>query len=89
MCRAWVFKIVKLTEDLRQTGHELDKRTTYKMPRKKIGKQPPQKFTDRSLSQFDPTSQHEPFSFLKENFFAFFHLFFFYLVTMFCSSWSL
>lgn len=68
MCRAWVFRIVKLAEELRQTAHELDKRTTYKMPKKKIGKQQPQKLTDRSLSQFDPTSQHEPFSFLKENF---------------------
>ena len=35
MCRVWVFRIVKLAEELRQTAHELDKRTTYKMPKKK------------------------------------------------------
>ena len=75
MCRAWVFRIVKLADELRQKAHELDKRTTYKMPKKKIGKQQPQKLTDRSLPQFDPTSQHEPL-FFKGKFFAFFHLFF-------------
>ena len=36
MCRAWVFRIVKLADELRQTAHELDKRTTYKMPKKKL-----------------------------------------------------
>ena len=45
MCRAWVFRIVKLADELRQKAHELDKRTTYKMPKKKIGKQQPQKLT--------------------------------------------